>query len=77
MHQAGQAREPFGDARVKLPDISCETGAVQVIGFMEEHTLNNPGCFTWRHGADIKLTANPKLPLSKHWPTPGGSNAGP
>jgi hypothetical protein len=70
MHHAAQAKEAFWETDVQLPNISCDKCTVQVIQFMEEHTLNNPGYFTYHHCADIKLTADPKKPPSKGWPKP-------
>jgi hypothetical protein len=41
---------------------------VQVIQFMENHGLNKEGDFTYHHCADLKITANPALPIDKGWP---------
>ncbi len=53
---------------VKLPNINCDHCTIQVIQFMEEHGINTDGRFTYHHCADVKLTANPKLPLDMMWP---------
>jgi hypothetical protein len=53
---------------VKLPNINCDKCTVQVIQFMEEHGLNKEGEFTYHHCADLKITANPSLPIDKAWP---------
>jgi hypothetical protein len=53
---------------VKLPNINCDKCTVQIIQFMEEHGLNKDGDFTYHHCADLKLTANPALPLDTGWP---------
>jgi hypothetical protein len=41
---------------------------LQVIQFMEEHGVNPDGRFTYHHCADLKITANPKLPIDRGWP---------
>jgi len=53
---------------IKLPNINCDKCTVQVIQFMEEHGLNKEGEFTYHHCADLKITANPALPIDKAWP---------
>ena len=53
---------------VKLPNINCEKCTVQIIQFMEEHGLNSDGDFTYHHCADLRITANPALPIDKAWP---------
>ncbi len=53
---------------VKLPNINCDKCTVQIIQFMEEHGLNKDGDFTYHHCADLKLTANPALPIDMGWP---------
>jgi hypothetical protein len=53
---------------VKLPNIDCAHCSLQVIQFMEEHPVNPDGRFTYHHCADLKITANPKLPRDAAWP---------
>jgi len=53
---------------VKIPNINCGHCSLQVIQFMEEHGVNPDGRFTYHHCADLKITANPKLPLDTAWP---------
>jgi hypothetical protein len=53
---------------VKLPNINCDHCSLQVIQFMEEHGINKDGRFTYHHCADLKITANPKLPIDAGWP---------
>lgn len=53
---------------VKIPNIDCDHCSLQVIQFMEEHGVNPDGRFTYHHCADLKITANPKLPIDKGWP---------
>jgi hypothetical protein len=35
---------------------------------MEQHPINPDGRFTYHHCADLKITANPKMPLDMGWP---------
>lgn len=65
-HQERSA-DPF-QTDVKIPNINCDHCTLQVIQFMEEHAINNDGRFTYHHCADLKITANPKLPIDKMWP---------
>ena len=60
---------------VKLPNINCDHCSLQVIQFMEEHGINKDGRFTYHHCADLKITANPKLPIDKTWPGQGKGKA--
>lgn len=53
---------------LKLPNINCAHCSLQVIQFMEEHGINPDGRFTYHHCADLKITANPKLPIDASWP---------
>jgi hypothetical protein len=65
-HERKPAQEFETD--VKLPNINCDHCSVQVIQFMEEHGVNTDGRFTYHHCADLKITANPKLPIDTAWP---------
>ena len=53
---------------VTLPNISCTHCTLQVIQFMEQHGLNNPGNFTYHHCATLQIVADPKKPLDAGWP---------
>ena len=53
---------------VKIPNINCERCSLQVIQFMEAHGVNSDGRFTYHHCADLKVTADPKLPIDTAWP---------
>jgi hypothetical protein len=66
-HHTRQPGEEF-ETDVKLPNINCDHCSLQVIQFMEEHGVNTDGRFTYHHCADLKITANPKLPIDIGWP---------
>lgn len=53
---------------VKIPNINCDHCSLQIIQFMEMHPVNKDGRFTYHHCADLKVTANPKLPIDAIWP---------
>src|SRR6266404_3404098 len=53
---------------VTLPNISCKRCTLQVIQFMEQHAVNNPGMFTYHHCAVLQITADPKKPIDVAWP---------
>ena len=58
---------PF-EADVTLPNISCKRCTLQVIQFMEQHAVNNPGNFTYHHCAALQITFDPKKPIDAAWP---------
>lgn len=53
---------------VTLPNINCKRCTLQVIQFMEQHAVNNPGMFTYHHCAVLQITADPKKPIDAAWP---------
>jgi len=58
---------PF-ETDVILPNISCKRCTLQVIQFMEQHGVNNPGMFTYHHCAALQITADAKKPIDAAWP---------
>jgi hypothetical protein len=71
VHRERPAPDTFWETDVRLPNINCDKCTVQVIQFMEEHGLNREGDFSYHHCADVKITANPALPIDKGWPGQG------
>lgn len=67
-HRERPAKDTFWETDVKLPNINCDKCTVQVLQFMEAHGLNKEGEFSYHHCADVKITANPALPIDKGWP---------
>jgi hypothetical protein len=53
---------------VELPNINCKKCTLQIIQFMADHAVNNPGMFSYHHCAEIQITADPKKPIDKAWP---------
>jgi len=53
---------------VTLPNISCRRCTLQIIQFMEQHAVNNPGMYTYHHCAAVQITADPKKPVDAAWP---------
>ena len=53
---------------VTLPNINCKKCTLQVVQFMAEHGVNNPGNFTYHHCAELQITADPKKPIDAAWP---------
>src|SRR6218665_2825972 len=68
LHRERPAKEKYWETAIKLPNINCDKCTVQVLQFMEEHGLNKEGEFSYHHCADLKITANPSLPIDKSWP---------
>jgi hypothetical protein len=64
---AAKAEGPF-ETDVTLPNISCKKCTLQVIQFMEQHGVNNPGMFTYHHCATLQITADSKKPIDAAWP---------
>lgn len=53
---------------ITLPNINCKHCTLQVIQFMEQHPVNNPGQFSYHHCAVLHITADPAKPLDTAWP---------
>jgi hypothetical protein len=53
---------------VTLPNISCKKCTLQVVQFMAEHGVNNPGNFTYHHCATLEITPDKKMPIDAAWP---------
>jgi hypothetical protein len=64
---AAKVDAPF-ETDVTLPNISCRRCTLQVIQFMEQHAVNNPGMFTYHHCAVVQISADPKKPIDAAWP---------
>jgi len=56
------------EADVQLPNISCPKCTLQVVQFMAEHGVNNPGMYTYHHCAELQITADSAKPLDRGWP---------
>ena len=65
--------EPW-ETDVQLPNINCPRCTLQVVQFMAEHGVNNPGGFSYHHCAELQITADPAKPLDKGWPAARTSN---
>ena len=53
---------------IQLPNITCKKCTLQVVQFMAEHGINNPGNFTYHHCAELQISADPSKPVDKQWP---------
>jgi hypothetical protein len=78
-HVASPTDQTFqGD--VMLPNVNCDKCTLQVLEFMQDHPFNfaSPpdtgpgGGYFYRHCADLKITADPSLPIFS--PGSGGSS---
>ncbi|HEV3062676.1 MAG TPA: SCE4755 family polysaccharide monooxygenase-like protein [Vicinamibacterales bacterium] len=58
---------PF-ETDVTLPNISCKRCTLQVIQFMEQHGVNNPGNFTYHHCATLQIAPDRTKPIDAAWP---------
>jgi len=52
---------------VMLPNINCKHCTLQVMQFMEQHPVNNPGMFSYHHCAVLHITADPAKPIDTGW----------
>ena len=65
-------RAPNGDwqTSLTLPNLNCEKCTLQIIEFMAQHRAD----FFYHHCADLKITADPNLPLADaSWPRAAGA----
>jgi hypothetical protein len=62
-----RTQTPF-ETEVTLPNINCKRCTLQVIQFMEQHAVNNPGMFTYHHCAMLEIAADPARPIDAAWP---------
>jgi len=53
---------------VQLPNLNCKKCTLQIVQFMADHGINNPGNFTYHHCADLQITADSTKPIDKQWP---------
>jgi len=53
---------------IRLPNITCRKCTLQVIQFMEEHSFNNPGGYTYHHCAALQIAADRTKPADTGWP---------
>jgi len=58
----------FHEADIRLPNINCDKCTLQIIFWMGEHALNRDGDYSYHHCANLKITANPALPIDIKWP---------
>jgi hypothetical protein len=65
-HQA-KVDTPF-ETDVTLPNISCKRCTLQIIQFMEQHAVNNPGMFTYHHCAVLQISPDASKPIDTAWP---------
>lgn len=68
VHTTRPAPGTFHEADIRLPNINCEKCTLQVIMWMGEHALNNDGDYSYHHCAELKITANPAMPIDTTWP---------
>jgi hypothetical protein len=68
VHTERRASGAYRETDVKLPNINCVHCTLQVIEFMAEHGRNPDGDYSYHHCADLRITANPAMPVDKEWP---------
>jgi len=61
------------EAQIKIPNVNCDKCTLQVIEFMAQHGPNPGGGYFYHHCADLKITADPSLPLEQGQGGAGGS----
>src|SRR5437762_719944 len=68
VHTERPAPGSFHETDIRLPNINCEKCTLQIIFWMGEHALNRDGDYSYHHCANLKITANPALPIDTTWP---------
>ena len=68
VHTERPAPGSFHETDLRLPNINCEKCTLQIIMWMGEHALNSDGEYSYHHCAELKITANPALPIDTSWP---------
>jgi len=59
-------------SNINLPNVNCDRCTLQVIEFMHPHGFNAGGGYFYHHCADLKITADPALPIFN----PAGGDGG-
>ena len=67
-HYTRPSQPQIYETDVQLPNISCTKCTLQIVQWMAQHGVNNPGGFTYHHCADLQITADPSKPLETGWP---------
>lgn len=62
-----RTQTPF-ETDITLPNINCKHCTLQVVQFMEQHAVNNPGMFTYHHCAMLEIVADSRKPIDAAWP---------
>jgi hypothetical protein len=60
--------DTFFETDVRLPNINCGKCTLQIVEFMAEHGHNPDGDYSYHHCADLRIRANPSMPVAKAWP---------
>jgi len=68
VHSTRPASPMTYEADIQLPNINCKKCTLQIVQFMAEHGLNNPGGYSYHHCANLQITADATKPLDKGWP---------
>ena len=68
VHTEKVAPGTFFETDVRLPNINCSHCTLQIIQFMAEHGHNSDGDYSYHHCADLRIRANPAMPIDKAWP---------
>jgi hypothetical protein len=53
---------------IELPNVNCAKCTLQIVQWMADHGLNNPGEYTYHHCADLQITADPAKAIDTGWP---------
>jgi len=68
VHTEKAPPDAFFETDVRLPNINCDKCSLQIVEFMAEHPHNPDGDYSYHHCADIRIRANPSMPIAKAWP---------
>jgi len=68
VHTEKAPPDTFFETDVRLPNINCAKCTLQIVEFMAEHGHNPDGDYSYHHCADLRIRANPSMPVAKGWP---------
>ena len=68
VHTEKAPPDTFFETDVQLPNINCAKCTVQIVEFMAEHGHNPDGDYSYHHCADLRIRANPSMPIARAWP---------
>lgn len=67
VHTERAAPDAFWETDVRIPNVDCDKCTLQVIQWMAEHSFGKDGGYSYHHCVDLRIKADPKLPVDEQW----------